>query len=789
MYGVTSDYDENIYTTTIDKGNPLYQKRAAEAERIAREIESGVASNPHQAEERGQVHNDDSGLDEEDKYSGVRRGPADFPPLQSGPNVYTPPARRPPTGQATVKGAPVDPAIISSKIADPKPSTANVSGDDIKSNSASSPATGTVKSVNTKRLGDQSQPSPTPETSTNASKSPSTATSNVENETLTAFKQFKNSEMMRIQDKRRAKVNIDKEQKINDLKAFSKQFKLQTPLPEDLVSILARDKEKQQELIEKAKKNAADTVTPTSRPSSGNSSTTPTTTKQPRPFPNARYESNGSNPTQPSAERQNQPRNRPQHPNQQYSFQSQSMRGQPQNIPINNMNFPRQQQGPPLLSSRLTNIHALNKIGQPLSGVPTPTGPQEGRLPPTGPAINTSDVPGGPRGATTPLSSTSIKFNAKAMEFKPNPSAASFTPKSGPSSAAPSPRPSAPVTPALKGPSKAPFTGKKHIQSAERPSLDNSFNSIKRARKQADKKDQVSREQRGLSATANAYIPLLPAYSTPATWDPLPEVKDKSYVDLFDTASFAAKGITSPHARHAQPPAHQHQLPFHLQQGSQGGPPHMNQAGPHHLHPQQPHHHNGPVQHFDDHHRMHPSISSPPSVLPSPHLGNANLAYQSPMPQPAQLMYQQQMPHYGVSPGRPPFGMGPFPGGQPQFVPHQGGQVGAPMMAHNPSGGPYMGIPQGMPYGQQMPQMQMQQMYSPSQGHSYPQHGGPPQGPGSSGYPSPGRGAPMMVQQGSQQGQGPQGGMMMMGMSPGQHGQNIFQQQQGQSKYNTACTK
>jgi PAB1-binding protein PBP1 len=64
---VKSDYDENIYTTTIDRTNPLYKQRLANAERIAREIENSSAMNSHVAEERGYVVGDDSGMDEEDK--------------------------------------------------------------------------------------------------------------------------------------------------------------------------------------------------------------------------------------------------------------------------------------------------------------------------------------------------------------------------------------------------------------------------------------------------------------------------------------------------------------------------------------------------------------------------------------------------------------------------------------------------------------------------------------------------------------------------------------------------
>ncbi|CAI7138981.1 BEM_collapsed_G0022720.mRNA.1.CDS.1 [Saccharomyces cerevisiae] len=74
-FGVKSTFDEHLYTTKINKDDPNYSKRLQEAERIAKEIESqGTSGNIHIAEDRGIII-DDSGLDEEDLYSGVvRRG-------------------------------------------------------------------------------------------------------------------------------------------------------------------------------------------------------------------------------------------------------------------------------------------------------------------------------------------------------------------------------------------------------------------------------------------------------------------------------------------------------------------------------------------------------------------------------------------------------------------------------------------------------------------------------------------------------------------------------------------
>lgn len=70
-FGVGSTYDEHLYTTRINTEAKDYQERLKKAEKLAREIENDVTSDPHIMEERGKI--DDSGVDEEDKYSGVDR--------------------------------------------------------------------------------------------------------------------------------------------------------------------------------------------------------------------------------------------------------------------------------------------------------------------------------------------------------------------------------------------------------------------------------------------------------------------------------------------------------------------------------------------------------------------------------------------------------------------------------------------------------------------------------------------------------------------------------------------
>lgn len=68
LFGVKTDYDENIYTTTINRDAPDYQKKAAIADLKAREIERSAAVTQHVAEERVMdFAGGDDNEDEEDK--------------------------------------------------------------------------------------------------------------------------------------------------------------------------------------------------------------------------------------------------------------------------------------------------------------------------------------------------------------------------------------------------------------------------------------------------------------------------------------------------------------------------------------------------------------------------------------------------------------------------------------------------------------------------------------------------------------------------------------------------
>ena len=68
LFNVDGGFDENIYTTELDKST-IDSAKIKEAERLAREIESTASSNIHIADERNQTILGD--YDEEDRYSGV----------------------------------------------------------------------------------------------------------------------------------------------------------------------------------------------------------------------------------------------------------------------------------------------------------------------------------------------------------------------------------------------------------------------------------------------------------------------------------------------------------------------------------------------------------------------------------------------------------------------------------------------------------------------------------------------------------------------------------------------
>ncbi|CAG8554065.1 14176_t:CDS:10, partial [Gigaspora rosea] len=84
LFGLTTDYNEEIYTTKLDRSKADYKERERKAINIANEITRESTTNAHMLEERGYIVEDQ--MDEEERYGAVVRN--------RDPNKYTPPHLR-----------------------------------------------------------------------------------------------------------------------------------------------------------------------------------------------------------------------------------------------------------------------------------------------------------------------------------------------------------------------------------------------------------------------------------------------------------------------------------------------------------------------------------------------------------------------------------------------------------------------------------------------------------------------------------------------------------------------
>ncbi|EGP83104.1 uncharacterized protein MYCGRDRAFT_111497 [Zymoseptoria tritici IPO323] len=699
MYGVQSTYDEDIYTTSINRQNPEYKRRQAEADRIAREIEGSAPANAHVAEERRRDANRDDGGDEEDKYSGVRREATTLPKRATG--AYVPPSQRPMTGAPSVPGVPFDPAIISSQI---KASPAQTS-------QAQAP----VPRVSTEISPDSGV----------APKKKETTTEDRVRDTADAFKQFANNEKLRVraaQEAKRTTARQEKNVKLNDLKKFAANFKLKSRVPDDLVPILAKDREKQLEIQSKAEEAAKEEE---SRDKTNSAVTSPipsNTTSQPGPPPS----------TGPRVDLNQQQRQRPQ-----------AGRGGP--APGQQGQGPAQLPRAPLGQRIQGNFNARAGMPQPL--------PADLRIP-AGPPPAATEQP------MSPGSATRLNVNAKAFEFRPG--AFAFTPTGS------SPSPQRAVSRGRQpAEQKASFFSKGKPKTTK--PFPSTFDPLHRMA-EADYNDQEKKKY-----TQNGGLPQ--AYNTNPTW-PVTKPNDGAmYLAAFPKTQAPSQGPSPMHTPipNNQMP-HAHQLPAHMH-GNMQQPSHRQQQ----FYPQQQH---GPT--FDPRLQQqfgpNGSVQNSPraqQIPVAPFSGQM-----PPMPQgfPGQPMPQG----YGVSPsmayrqphmqsgpmmmmpGQPQGQMGQMrPGGYgpgPQF---NGPLMGGHMMVQQHSGG-YANGP--------MPQ----QGFSPMPPHAQPhmphmqQHGGQNFNNG----PRP----PMMSHQGSHQGFQPN--MQMQGQfqpSPNQAHPYHLQQQRAMS--------
>lgn len=654
MTGGQSTYTEETYTTTIDRSAPDYKRREAEAARIAREIESQMSTNAHVREERGQVQENDYG-DEEDKYSGVRR---DYQPLPAGSaNRYTPPALRAPSATPSAAGVPMDPAIISSQLARPGAPAKTTSQQSVQAKNepagravSLAPSTAQDAATKTKNLDlatmvdsnlatkmpPRKMASPSPERPQN----PALASQGVEKKVLGEFRQFADVERARIAEKKRIQTKQDRDAKVNELRQFAKRFKLKTPIPEDLVGILAKDPRKQEAITEKAQRDYEEAKGGLPLP-------IPLHTTNQAPVP--KFDKSQIPP--PIPERSTFLATRG-------GKASVGRNGRPLGQPL-----PFSAAGVPL---------APRAQGQ--KNVPAPIPMPE--LKSQHSTAGSSGV-SSPRGVDTPTSAVSSKFNVRALEFRPT--APAFNPSSASVSAA-SPSPVKRTASIARPASPSQFFGKRMpIAPSERLDIMAHFNPIERMQQEVKDKiaDPNAEDKRDFAQ--NGGIPN--AFHTPPTWTVAKENENKTYEDMFNMNASSASPVSS------RTPS-QNATAFQGQMHQIGGVPHMQQAATN-QHGHNPGHHYQPQfdRSMSDMHMQNGASG----MFASPNMTPRG-AYASPMAHPVQAGYGGPQGYFTGANGP----MMRLYGGNTAMMHGQHGQMVAPMMAAQHSSGGYMGMPNQM---------------------------------------------------------------------------------------------
>ncbi|GJD02113.1 LsmAD domain-containing protein [Colletotrichum higginsianum] len=422
LFGLKTDYDENIYTTTIDKSHPQYRERMAAADRKAREIERSLATTAHVAEERVMDFvsggGDDRGGDEEDNRE----------------NKYTPPAKRAPSANTTVVGAPIDPAIISSQLRAPPKKQTTVKPEDAKllsqlvNKGTSAQSTEAIKAADptaSTKSSPKQEPTKQPEVkpsetkpataktsdakaadSSAAASRPSAATSRtispqvkegapsaaltVERDVLNSFKTFASQQRQNAEKVRSSKAKADKEVKLTELKKFADTFKLSTPVPTDLISIIAKDPDRQKEIQAKALQNAEEVARTKTTPTIKGKDTPPKegTSKPPPDAPATQAPAETRSTARPTPAQQTiSPSNVPsRHPNARQSYASPQYHNQGYRNDRSGQHMAQQSRQP--LAQRLRNVEQQKMSQSPNQHA----GGQDMRMPPTGPASNNTEA-------------------------------------------------------------------------------------------------------------------------------------------------------------------------------------------------------------------------------------------------------------------------------------------------------------------------------------------------------------------------------------------------------------
>ncbi|KAI0635916.1 hypothetical protein C8Q77DRAFT_1155659 [Trametes polyzona] len=416
LFGVKAGFDEEAYTTKLDRSAPDFKDRERKAQQIANEIMGTTTNNPHIAEERVMNLNADgsnANANEEDKYGAVVRGA----------NAYVPPGARKTNPPANAGAAPTKTDL-------PKVAINAPDGSAVPTATTTSTPTGSKV------------PSPAPGASGAAKPA----------DAVPAFRSFVTTEKDRLLKKKQALMKSEMDKRLSDLVNFSKSFKLNKPIPDDLVPILAKDEEKQRQIKEKTVRDAED-----QKARSIGVSSTLTAAPVARALPSA-----GLAPSKPVAETARQ-------------------------LPAAKASA---SSGGTVLSKTATAPSKPGDSGKKISMYIQPIPPFKGKRSSTSPGQPQSAAPatnGSTKPAASPLSPTAInRLNVNASSFRPTAKGSPFSPGGSPNpngtSSTSSPKPksaeAAAASPQAQGPPN-PFFGTRPPKRTPLVHIKDDFNPFK----------------------------------------------------------------------------------------------------------------------------------------------------------------------------------------------------------------------------------------------------------------------------------------------------------------------
>ncbi|CAG8493176.1 3224_t:CDS:10, partial [Cetraspora pellucida] len=248
LFGLKTDYNEEIYTTKLDRSKADYKERERKAINLANEITRESTTNTHMLEERGHIVEDQ--MDEEDRYGAVvrSRDPNKYMPphlrkqqeQQIQPNGVAPAVKKTETNNEVTKDAKVKPPE------DIKPITKSAQPATNPTSPSSSipkipPFAPSPSSLSSYRIPEHVMASlqiPR-KNGTEAEGKP------IEAQIVKTFRQFATSEKERLQQRKQAIFKKEMDGKMAELLKWGQNFKLSSPLPEDLIPILTKDEAKQ----------------------------------------------------------------------------------------------------------------------------------------------------------------------------------------------------------------------------------------------------------------------------------------------------------------------------------------------------------------------------------------------------------------------------------------------------------------------------------------------------------------------------------------------------------------